>query len=86
VRNEKTIIRKRFGGQVLFNDGHFAEIQTHGISGMKRGLVLDIIQTHIEDTDDTTQEFKQRFEVGMRLYITTVTEIVTIRAKAKESR
>jgi hypothetical protein len=69
------VIRKRVEGQVLHNDGEFAEIQTNGIEGMDEGILLATIQAHRGDTHDTPAEFQQRFPIGLWLDITTVAEI-----------
>ena len=68
---------KRVEGKVDYNDGSFAEVFTYGIEGIEKGLNLERIQLHIEDTQDTPQEFQQRFSVGMTLSILTITEIRT---------
>ena len=66
---------KRVEGQVEYNDGEFAEIQTIGIEGIEKNLLLETIQLHRGDTQDTPEEFRRRFPVGMRLGIVTTTEI-----------
>ena len=68
-------VRKRVEGEVQYNDGQFAEIQTNGIEGIEVVILLESIQIHREDTDDTESEFKHRFPVGMWLDILTTTEI-----------
>jgi hypothetical protein len=44
--------RREVRGEVLYNDGNFAEIQTIGTEGIERGLLLDTVQIHRSDTDD----------------------------------
>jgi len=73
----KTFIRKKVEGQVLYNDGEFAEIQTSGIEGIEEGLLLETIQTHRPDTGDSPEQFQRRFPVGMWLEIITTTEITS---------
>ena len=68
-------VRKRVEGEVQYNDGQFAEVQTNGIEGIEEDILLETIQIHREDTDDTESEFKHRFPVGMWLDILTTTEI-----------
>jgi hypothetical protein len=68
-------VRKRVEGEVQYNDGQFAEVQTNGIQGIATNLLLEILQIHREDTDDTESEFKHRFPVGMRLDVLTTTEM-----------
>ena len=72
------VIRKKVEGRVLYNDGGFTEIQTNGIEGIEEGLLLNTIQTHREDTGDTTEEFQRRFPIGMWVDITTITEITPV--------
>jgi hypothetical protein len=66
---------KRVEGEVEFNDGEFAEIQTIGIEGIEKDLWLDTVQIHRVDTENTPEEFQRSFRVGMRLGIVTTTEI-----------
>lgn len=68
-------VRKRVEGEVQYNDGQFAEIQTNGVEGIEEDLLLETLQIHREDTDDTESDFKHRFPVGMWLDILTTTEI-----------
>jgi hypothetical protein len=77
------IALKKMGGEVLYNDGKFAEIQTHGIEGPEEGLLLEILQAHIEDTTDTPEEFRQRFPVQKRLIVTTITEFISAGDKSE---
>jgi hypothetical protein len=69
------IVTKRIEGEVEFNDGEFAEVQTYGIEGIEKNLLLQTIQIHREDTDNTSNEFQKRFSVGTVLEITTTTEL-----------
>ncbi len=76
---EKTqmVIRKRVEGEVQYNDGEFAEILTIGLEGNEEGLLLETFQIHQSDTENTPEEFRQRFPVGTTLSILTITEITT---------
>jgi hypothetical protein len=49
---EKTRIvsHKRVQGEIEYNDGEFAEIQTVGIEGIEKDLLLETIQVHRGDT------------------------------------
>jgi hypothetical protein len=49
--NKRSISRKRVHGEVEHNDGEFAEIQTVGIEGIEKDLLLETIQVHRCDTD-----------------------------------
>ena len=68
-------VHKRLEGEVQYNDGQFAEVQTVGTEGHEQGLLLDTIQLHREDTNDTREEFHHRFPVGMWLDVWTTTKI-----------
>ncbi len=72
------ITSKRVEGEVDYNDGLFAEVFTYGIEGIEKNLLLETIQLHIEDTDNTPEAFQQRFPVGTKLSILTRTEITAI--------
>jgi len=76
---EKTqmITREQAEGEVKHNDGYFAEVLTHGIEGIENNLLLETIQVHCEDTEDTPEKFQRRFPVGTTLSILTITEITT---------
>jgi hypothetical protein len=67
------ITQKMVDGVVVCNDGWFAEVET--CEGTEEGFVLDIVRLDVEETQDTSQEFKMRFPVGTRLQIRTTTEI-----------
>jgi hypothetical protein len=67
---------KRIEGQVEYNDGEFAEVLTYGIEGIEKNLHMEEIQLHRDYTEDTPQQFQQRFPVGTRLSIVTTTEII----------
>lgn len=67
--------RTRVKGRVEYNDGDFAEVETFGTEGIDEGLLLDTIQLHREDTDDTCEEFQKRLPVGMWLDISTTIEV-----------
>ena len=75
MQNTTTIIRKVLEGRVEYNDGHFAVIQTCGIEGVEKNILLQTIQTHREDTNDTPEEFRRRFAVSTMVKICTTTEI-----------
>ncbi len=72
------IIRKRVEGEVRHNDGEFAEVMTNGIEGIEKGLLLETIQIHCSDTENTREEFQRRFPVGTRLSIVTNTEVTAV--------
>ena len=63
-------------GLVEFNDGEFAEVQTYGIEGIEKDLLLRVVQICLRDTGNTSEEFQRRFPVGTRVEIVTSTEIV----------
>ena len=67
--------RKRIQGEVVYNDGEFAEVETYGLEVYEEDLFLNTIQLHVEDTGDTPEQFRQRFPVGMWLHIWTTLEV-----------
>jgi hypothetical protein len=69
------IISKKVKGEIDYNDGEFAEVQTSGIEGIEKDLLLDTFQIHREDSSDSPEEFRQRFPVGLWLDVVTTTEI-----------
>ena len=69
------IIRKQVAGEVEYNEGEFAEIQTVGTEGIDKDLFLDRFQIDRSDTRDTPKAFKRRLPVGMWLDITTTIEV-----------
>jgi hypothetical protein len=75
MKKTKITIRKRVEGEVEFNDGEFAEIQTTGAAGIEEEILLDTIQIQRTDTEYTADEFKRRFSVGTAVNICTTTEI-----------
>ena len=74
---------KRVGGEVEYNDGEFAEIQTFGTEGVETDLLIETIQIQRSDTEDTPAKFRQRFPVGMRLGILTIVEITETKVGQK---
>src|ERR1035438_5142731 len=71
VRHKETeetqmLTSKRVEGRIEYNDGEFAEVQTIGIEGIEKNLLLETIQIHREDTQDTPEEFRHRFQIGVR--------------------
>lgn len=74
------IITKKVKGEIDHNDGEFAEVQTFGIEGIEKDLLLGTTQIHREDTSDTPEEFERRFPVGMWLDISTIIDITALAA------
>jgi hypothetical protein len=75
VEEARMLTGKRVEGEVEYNDGEFAEIQTIGIEGVEKNRCLETIQIHRCDTESTPEEFQRRFSVGLMLGILTSTEI-----------
>jgi hypothetical protein len=75
MEETRIVVRKKVEGRVEYNNGEFAEVQTVGIEGIEQNLLLETIQIHCEDTNDTPDEFQRRFPVGMWLDILTTTDI-----------
>ena len=70
---------KKVTGEVDLNDGEFAEVTIIGVEGIEKDLLLDTFQIHRQDTDDTPDQFRRRFSIGMRLDIITTTKIIPSR-------
>ena len=68
------LIQQKMEGEVVFNDGDFAEIEVGGVEREEAGLFLKTMQAHREDTSDTGKEFRQRLGVGTMLDIVVTTE------------
>jgi len=75
MEETRVVVRKKVEGRVQYNDGEFAEVQTVGTEGIEKNLLLETIQIHCEDTNDTPDKFERRFPVGMWLDIFTTTYI-----------
>jgi len=72
---ETIVFRKRVQGEVEFNDGEFAEIQTVGIEGIEKDLLLQTIQVHRGDTGYSCEQFQRKVPVGSWLKICTTIEV-----------
>ncbi len=72
------VVSQKVEGEVEYNDGDFAEVQTFGIEGIEKNLLQDIFQIHRDDTSDTSEEFQLRFPVGTHLALVTTTEITKL--------
>ena len=70
------LARRRVKGEIQYNDGNFAEVQTAGIEGIDENILLKVIQLYVEDTDDTPEQFLRRFPVGSWIEITTTTRVM----------
>jgi hypothetical protein len=77
---EKTRIvsRKRVHGEVDYNDGEYAEVQTVGIEASEKDLLLETIQVHRGDTSYSCEQFKDNLPVGLWLDICTTIEVTTL--------
>jgi hypothetical protein len=75
------VVHKKVAGEVQYNDGEFAEVQTIGIEGIKKNLLLETIQLHRGDTRDTPEGFRHRFPAGVRLAVLTTTEVTKKRVR-----
>ena len=62
------------------DDGELAEIQTVGIEGIEKNLLLKTIQTHRGDTSYSCKQFQDKLPVGTRLDICTTIEVTTVEA------
>ena len=75
MEKRQMIIHQKLQGQVEYNDGEFAEVLTVGMEAIEKNLLLDTVQIHRSDTNDSPEEFQKRFPVGMSLNILKTTEI-----------
>jgi hypothetical protein len=69
------VIGKEVRGVVEYNDGEFAEIQTVGIEGIEKNLLLCKIQLHRGDTHDSRQEFQHKYPVDTWLHMSTTIQV-----------
>jgi hypothetical protein len=81
----RIISQKRVHGEVEYNDGEFAEIQTVGIDGMEKDLLLEAMQVHGEDTNYSCEHFQQKLPVGSWLDICTTIEVTALESNWKTS-
>ena len=72
------VIESAVVGNILFNDGEFAEIQTVGKAGIGRGLLIETFQINRLQTNQTSKSFLYFFPVGMKIRIHTRMEIIPI--------
>jgi hypothetical protein len=70
------IIRKKVKGHIEHNDGEYAEIQTVGIIGYEKDLLLGTIQVHRGDTDHSCAEFQDKLRIGSWVNICTSIEVI----------
>jgi hypothetical protein len=75
---ETIVFRKQVHGEVEFNDGEFAEVQTVGIDGIEKDLLLQTIQVHRCDTEYPCEQFQQKVLVGSWLTICTTIEVTNL--------
>jgi len=78
------VIRKKVKGVVEFNDGDFAEVQTVGIEGIEKNLLLWKIQLHRENTNDSRPEFQHSFAVDTWVDIWSTIEVRSQRASRNQ--
>jgi hypothetical protein len=73
--------RKEVMGEVVYNDGEFAEIQTFGIHGIEMGILLDTIQLFRCDsngrrnTNGGPRAFQRKLRAGALLDIIVTVEV-----------
>ena len=65
-------------GEVDYNDGEYAEVQTVGIEASEKDLLLETIQVHRGDTSYSCEQFKDKLPVGLWLDICTTIEVTTL--------
>ena len=74
----RVVSRKRLHGEVGFNDGEFAEIETVGIVGIEKDLLLGTIQVHRGDTSYSCEQFLDKLPVGSWVDICTTMEVTRL--------
>jgi hypothetical protein len=84
MERSSVTIQKRVEGQVVFNNGQFAEIETYGIDGIETGLFLDTIQVDRGATASDMRNFKRTFRRGTCLEISTTLEISRIHRSGRD--
>jgi hypothetical protein len=77
-------INKKLRGPVEYNDGAFAEVQTLGVEGIEKNLLLATIQINRCEVGDAPEEFRHNFQVGMWLEVSATTEIKALRRTTDE--
>jgi hypothetical protein len=75
MEKKRVVFRNRVDGEIDYNDGESARVQTIGVEKIERDFLLKTIRIRREDTNDTPEEFQRRFPVGTRVNIHTTTEI-----------
>jgi hypothetical protein len=80
----RIISQTRVHGEVEYNDGEFAEIQTIGIEGIEKNLLLETIQVHRKDTSYSCERFQEKLPVGSWLDIWTTIEVTTLESDADD--
>jgi hypothetical protein len=73
MENTIAVTKKRVFGRVKFNEGWYCEIETFGIEGVEKNILLDTIQVDNEEMRE--EQFRQEFRVGSILDITTIREV-----------
>jgi hypothetical protein len=61
------VMRKKVEGQIDYNDGEFAKVQTIGIKGIEKDLWLGTLQIHRRSTAKTHAIRPKNSSVGSRL-------------------
>jgi hypothetical protein len=78
MNRQRTVIHKHARGLIRFNDGYFAVVETFGVEGIEKDLLLKEIQLDVDDTEMSVDEFKEAFPVGMDLSIQTTTAVTRL--------
>jgi len=62
------------------DDGELAEIQTVGIKGVEKNLLLETIQMHRGDNSYSCEQFQDKLPVGTRMDICATIDVTTLEA------
>jgi hypothetical protein len=84
MKKTRIISQKRVQGKVECNDGEFAEIQTVGIEGIEKDLLLETIQKHRDDRLYSRAQFQGKLLVGSWLEICTTIEVTTLKSEGND--
>jgi hypothetical protein len=81
MEKTRVISQTRVRGEVEYNDGEFAEIQTVGIEASETDLLLKTIQVHREDTSYSCENIDDadvpRIDNACHLTIAVIIQLVS---------
>jgi hypothetical protein len=84
VKKTRIVSQKRVRGEVEYNDGEFAEIQTVGIEASEKDLLLETIQVHREDTNFSCEQLQDKLPLASWVNICTTIEVTTLESPIRD--